>query len=150
MPTEETSPPGFLDLIPDPAAQDRLLLGIRHFGEPFLLTVSLSQGLGSSDLWLDRGRVGKARLAEFRRVGDRVLFVVRNKHFLTLGDPATVRAGDESFRPVRSLERAGTAGGGRPGDRRRDRAGTGSIRRPACRSSPTAAPAPAQRGSRRC
>ncbi|MCX5337505.1 hypothetical protein [Streptomyces sp. NBC_00140] len=70
MPTEETSPPGFLDLIPDPAAQDRLLLGIRHFDEPFLLTVSLSQGLGSSDLWLDRGRAGKARLAEFRRVGD--------------------------------------------------------------------------------
>ncbi|MEV7889105.1 zinc-dependent metalloprotease [Streptomyces sp. NPDC002817] len=97
MPTEETSPPGFLDLIPDPAAEDRLLLGIRHFDEPFLLTVSLSQGLGSSDLWLDRGRAGKARLAEFRRVGDRVLFVVRNKHFLTLGDAAAVRAGDESF-----------------------------------------------------
>lgn len=98
MPTEETSPPGFLELIPDPSApQDRLLLGIRHFDEPFLLTVSLSQGLGSSDLWLDRGRAGKARLAEFRRVGDRVLFVVRNKHFLTLGDPAAVRAGEESF-----------------------------------------------------
>jgi hypothetical protein len=59
--------------------------------------VSLSQGLGSSDLWLDRGRAGKARLAEFRRVGDRVLLVVRNKHFLTLGDPAAVRAGEESF-----------------------------------------------------
>ena len=88
----------FIDLIPDPELRsDRLLLGIRHFDEPFLLTVSLSQGLGSSDLWLDRGRAGKARLAEFRRVGDRVLFAVRNKHFLTSGDAAAVRAVDESF-----------------------------------------------------
>ena len=88
----------FLDLLPDPELRsDRLLLGIRHFDEPFLLTVSLSQGLGSSDLWLDRGRAGKARLAEFRRVGDRVLFAVRNKHFLTSGDEAAVRAGEESF-----------------------------------------------------
>lgn len=88
----------FIDLIPDPELRsDRLLLGIRHFDEPFLLTVSLSQGLGSSDLWLDRGRAGKARLAEFRRVGDRVLFAVRNKHFRTSGDAAAVRAGDESF-----------------------------------------------------
>ena len=88
----------FIDLIPDPELRsDRLLLGIRHFDEPFLLTVSLSQGLGSSDLELDRGRAGKTWLAEFRRVGDRVLFAVRNKHFLTSGDAAAVRAGEESF-----------------------------------------------------
>ncbi|MER6205499.1 zinc-dependent metalloprotease [Streptomyces sp. NPDC001642] len=88
----------FIDLVPDPElGADRLLLGIRHFDEPFLLTVSLSQGLGSSDLWLDRGKAGRTSLAEFRRVGDRVLFAVRNKHFLTSGDPAAVRAGDESF-----------------------------------------------------
>ncbi|MFF6989208.1 zinc-dependent metalloprotease [Streptomyces sp. NPDC010273] len=88
----------FIDLVPDPELRsDRLLLGIRHFDEPFLLTVSLSQGLGSSDLWLDRGKAGKTSLARFRRVGDRVLFAVRNKHFLTSGDPAAVRAGDESF-----------------------------------------------------
>lgn len=88
----------FIDLVPDPELRsDRLLLGIRHFDEPFLLTVSLSQGLGSSDLWLDRGKAGRTSLAQFRRVGDRVLFAVRNKHFLTSGDPAAVRAGDESF-----------------------------------------------------
>ncbi|MFF3336628.1 zinc-dependent metalloprotease [Streptomyces sp. NPDC002888] len=88
----------FLDLVPDPEhRQDRLLLGIRRFDEPFLLTVSLSQGLGSSALQLDRGRAGKARSAQFRRVGDRILFAVRNKHFLTSGDAAAVRAGEESF-----------------------------------------------------
>ncbi|MFD4876197.1 zinc-dependent metalloprotease [Streptomyces sp. NPDC058420] len=88
----------FIDLVPDPELRsDRLLLGIRHFDEPFLITVSLSQGLGSSDLWLDRGKAGKTSLARFRRVGDRVLLAVRNKHFLTSGDPAAVRAGEESF-----------------------------------------------------
>jgi len=88
----------FIDLIPDPELRsDRLLLGIRHFDEPFLLSVSLSQGLGSSELWLDRGKAGRTWLAEFRRVGDRVLFAVRNKHFLTSGDAAAVRAGNESF-----------------------------------------------------
>ncbi|MET8978911.1 zinc-dependent metalloprotease [Streptomyces sp. NPDC004539] len=87
--------PGFLELVPDP--DGRPLLGVRRFDEPFLLTVSLSQGLGSSELWLDRGRAGKARLVEFRRVGQRVLFVVRNKHFLSTGDAASVRAGAESF-----------------------------------------------------
>ncbi|MGW3287433.1 zinc-dependent metalloprotease [Streptomyces sp. NPDC001002] len=91
-------PADFIDLVTDAELpDDRLLLGIRNFDEPFLLTVSLSQGLGSSELWLDRGRAGKARLAEFRRAGDRVLFVVRNKHFLTSGDEAAVRAGQESF-----------------------------------------------------
>jgi hypothetical protein len=98
LPERPHMPADFIDLVTDPdAPAGRLLLGIRHVDEPFLLTVSLSQGLGSSDLWLDRGRAGKARLAEFRRVGDRVLFVVRNKHFLTSGDAATVRAGEESF-----------------------------------------------------
>ncbi|MEW1642790.1 zinc-dependent metalloprotease [Streptomyces sp. NPDC091219] len=88
----------FIDLVPDPELRsDRLLLGIRHFDEPFLLAVSLSQGLGSSDLWLDRGKAGRTSLAQFRRVGDRVLLAVRNKHFLTSGDPAAVRAGEESF-----------------------------------------------------
>ncbi|MFJ6084873.1 zinc-dependent metalloprotease [Streptomyces sp. NPDC092369] len=91
-------PADFIDLVTDAVLpDDRVLLGIRHFDEPFLLTVSLSQGLGSSELWLDRGRAGKARLAVFRRTGDRVLFVVRNKHFLTSGDEAAVRAGQESF-----------------------------------------------------
>ncbi|MFI8240171.1 zinc-dependent metalloprotease [Streptomyces sp. NPDC085866] len=98
MTGDDTSAPDFLDLVPDhESGPERLLLGIRHFDEPFLLTVSLSQGVGSSELQLDRGRAGKARLAEFRRAGGRVLLLVRNKHFLTSGEPAAVRAGQESF-----------------------------------------------------
>ncbi|GHI01841.1 Matrixin [Streptomyces cellostaticus] len=98
MTGDDSSAPDFLDLVPDrEGGPERLLLGIRRFDEPFLLTVSLSQGVGSSELWLDRGRAGKARLAEFRRANRRVLLVVLNKHFLTSGDAAAVRAGQESF-----------------------------------------------------
>ncbi|MGW2705853.1 hypothetical protein [Streptomyces sp. NPDC001340] len=98
MTGDDTSAPDFLDLVPDlESGPERLLLGIRHVDEPFLLTVSLSQGVDSSELQLDRGRAGKALLAEFRRAGGRVLLLVRNKHFLTSGEPAAVRAGQESF-----------------------------------------------------
>ncbi|MFG2881974.1 zinc-dependent metalloprotease [Streptomyces sp. NPDC048297] len=98
MTGDDTTAPDFIALVPDPEpGADRLLLGIRHFGEPFLLTVSLSQGVGSSELRLDRGRGGKTRLAEFRRAGNRVLLVARDKRFLTGGDPAAVRAVEESF-----------------------------------------------------
>ncbi|MFJ1646889.1 zinc-dependent metalloprotease [Streptomyces sp. NPDC088258] len=90
------APPDFLDLCAGPG-DDRLLLGIRYFGEPFLLMAALSHGAGSSALGLDRGKAGKVKVAEFRRVGGRVLLVLRNKHHLATGDPAAVRAGEESF-----------------------------------------------------
>ncbi|MEW1721979.1 zinc-dependent metalloprotease [Streptomyces sp. NPDC093109] len=76
---------------------EQLLVGVRHFDRPFLFSVALEQGAGSSDLWLDRGRIGKVRVAEFRRLAGRVLLVLRNKHFLAGGDPAAARAGAESF-----------------------------------------------------
>ncbi|MBA2813101.1 zinc-dependent metalloprotease [Streptomyces sp. KM273126] len=97
----EDSPesPKFLELVTDGCEPGRVLIGVRDFDSAFLLMVSLAQGLGSSELRLDRGRAGKVRLAEFRRVGNRVLFLVRNKHVRTSGDPAAVRAGAESFAP---------------------------------------------------
>nr|WSZ94528.1 zinc-dependent metalloprotease [Streptomyces sp. NBC_00857] len=107
--------PDFLDLCTDTPGRDssrtgsdrpgtdtapaghRLLLGIRRFGEPFLLTAALSHGAGSSALGLDRGKAGKVKVAEFRRIAGRVLLVLRNKHHLATGDAAAVRAGVESF-----------------------------------------------------
>jgi hypothetical protein len=101
--TEPSAPatdPAAVVVMGDECHGGRVLLGIREFGVPLLLVVSHAQGLGSSEVGLDRGRLGKARAAEFRRVGDRVLFVVRNKHYRTTGDPAAVRAGEESFAPA--------------------------------------------------
>ncbi|WP_381790309.1 zinc-dependent metalloprotease [Streptomyces niveus] len=86
----------FLELCADSGGH-RLLLGVRRFGEPFLLTAALSHGAGSSALGLDRGKAGKVKVAEFRRIAGRVLLILRNKHHLATGDTAAVRAGEESF-----------------------------------------------------
>ncbi|MGW2262012.1 zinc-dependent metalloprotease [Streptomyces sp. NPDC001780] len=96
--TPGTTATGFLDLPGGPGADDGgLLLGVRRFGEPFLLMASLSHGAGSSTLGLDRGKAGKVKVAEFRRIAGRVVLVLRNKHHLASGGTAAVRAGEESF-----------------------------------------------------
>ncbi|WP_276319325.1 zinc-dependent metalloprotease [Streptomyces griseoviridis] len=88
------------DGVPDgggPGDTGRTLLRVRRFDTPFLLTASLSAGAGSSELTLDRGKSGKGRLAEFRRLSGRAVLVLRDKHHLATGDPAAVRAGADSF-----------------------------------------------------
>ncbi|MFE4058082.1 zinc-dependent metalloprotease [Streptomyces sp. NPDC059096] len=85
-----------LELCPDTEGH-RPLLAVRRFDTPFLLMASLSHGVGSSRLALDRGRAGKVRVAAFRRIAGRVVLVQRNKHHLATGDAAAVRAGEESF-----------------------------------------------------
>lgn len=74
-----------------------ILLAVAEFDTPFLLTASLSQGLGSSALTLDRGTAGPDRLAVFHRVAGRVLLLVRNKHHRAGGDADAARAGEENF-----------------------------------------------------
>ncbi|NJQ04320.1 Matrixin [Streptomyces lonarensis] len=70
---------------------------IRRTDVPFLLTAALAEGVGSSELGLDRGRLGKGRLAEFRRAGDRVVLVLTPKHHRVAGAVAAATAGAESF-----------------------------------------------------
>ncbi|MFX4292254.1 zinc-dependent metalloprotease [Streptomyces bohaiensis] len=84
-------------LRPDAHRPGRLLMQIRRTGVPLLVTAALGEGVGSSELGLDRGRLGKGRLAEFRRAGDRVVLVLTPKHHRATGEPAAVAAGAESF-----------------------------------------------------
>ena len=44
-------------------------------GAAFIYYPSLSQGVGSNDLGLDRGRLGQTQLVQFERVGPRLLLV---------------------------------------------------------------------------
>ncbi len=71
---------GFLDLWRD-ETKARVLLGVRAFDTPFLMTSSLPWGLGSNDVGLDRGQSSESHLVEFRRVGTRVLLVEDNTKF---------------------------------------------------------------------
>ncbi|MEQ9464927.1 MAG: peptidase, partial [Haliea sp.] len=72
--------PGFHNLYWDDQ-RGRLYLEIAQPDQPFIYVSSLSRGVGSNDLGLDRGQLGATHLARFTRVGDRVLLLADNPAF---------------------------------------------------------------------
>ena len=76
----------------------RLYAKVSTFNEPFIYYPSLSQGVGSNDLGLDRGRLGKTQLVQFERVGPRVLLVALNTRYrATTDNSVEKRAVNEAF-----------------------------------------------------
>jgi hypothetical protein len=76
----------------------RMLLEVSRFGEEILYQVSLTTGLGSNPVGLDRGQLGETRVVRFERVGPKVLMVQPNYRFRALSDdPEERRAVEESF-----------------------------------------------------
>ncbi len=64
----------------------------------FLLVVSLSSGMGSNPVGLDRGTLGAARLVHFRRVGNKVFLIQKNLRYRADADEEDGRiAVDASF-----------------------------------------------------
>jgi hypothetical protein len=55
-----------------------VLLEIDRFGEDLLYMESLASGLGSNDIGLDRGQLGRRIIVRFERIGPRVFLVVPN------------------------------------------------------------------------
>src|ERR1700744_785236 len=60
------------------AKAGKLYLEIHTFGKDFLFLDSLPYGVGSNDLGLDRGQLGKGRVVRFYRSGPKVLLIERN------------------------------------------------------------------------
>jgi Met-zincin/Domain of unknown function (DUF5117) len=60
------------------AKAGKLYLEIDTFGKDFLFLDSLPYGVGSNDLGLDRGQLGKGRVVRFYRSGPKVLLIERN------------------------------------------------------------------------
>ena len=76
----------------------RLYLEISKFDQDFLLISSLSYGLGSNDVGLDRGKLNRSSLVRFRRVGPKVLLVQPNLEFRSSSqNPAERLAVTQSF-----------------------------------------------------
>ncbi|HSF78390.1 MAG TPA: zinc-dependent metalloprotease [Steroidobacteraceae bacterium] len=104
---------GFIDMYWDDST-GRLLLAIEDFNKPFLYQSSLARGVGSNDLFLDRGQLGATRLVEFDRSGPKVLLVEQNLGFRAdSSDAAERRAVEESFArsTIWGFESMGNAGG---------------------------------------
>lgn len=76
----------------------KIWLQIDKLNEEILYQTSLSAGLGSNDVSLDRGIMGTTYIVKFNRVGNKVLMIEPNYSFRAVaGDAAEKRAVEQSF-----------------------------------------------------
>ncbi|MDQ3068296.1 MAG: zinc-dependent metalloprotease [Acidobacteriota bacterium] len=75
-----------------------LWMEIPSFGTEVLYVTSLSAGLGSNDIGLDRGQLGGTSIVRFERVGPKILMVQPNYDYrVTTDNPYERRAMEEAF-----------------------------------------------------
>lgn len=72
--------PGFYSFYVDPQTAN-VYLDIDKLDKPFLLQHSLPYGVGSNDIGLDRGQLGGTYVAQFERIGDKVLLKALNTYY---------------------------------------------------------------------
>jgi hypothetical protein len=88
---------GFLPLHWD-ENDGKILLEIPRTGEEMIYQVSLTAGVGSNPIGLDRNQLGDTRLVRFDRVGPKVLLVQANTRFRAIdGTAAERKAVADSF-----------------------------------------------------
>jgi len=78
--------------------QDKLYLAIDKFNVEFLYINSLTAGVGSNDIGLDRGQLGDERIVKFDRRGPKILMVQPNYDYRAVTDNTEEkRAVEEAF-----------------------------------------------------
>jgi hypothetical protein len=88
---------GYVPLYWD-AATGKMLMEVSRFNKEFLYQISLSTGVGSNPLGLDRGQLGRSHVVSFQRIGPKVLMVESNYSYRAIStDRAERRAVEESF-----------------------------------------------------
>jgi hypothetical protein len=88
---------GFFPLYWD-SQHGKLLLEIPTFDKDFLYLDQLPYGIGSNDLFLDRGQLGGSHVVHFMRSGNKVLLVEPNMAFRSSSaDPAEQATVKQSF-----------------------------------------------------
>jgi predicted Zn-dependent protease len=76
----------------------KVWLQIDEFDKEFLYQTSLSAGLGSNDIGLDRGKIGSTSIVKFNRVGNKILMIQPNYSYRAItNDIAEKRAVEQSF-----------------------------------------------------
>jgi len=61
--------------------QDRIFLEVENLEEEFLYVYSLSSGIGSNDIGLDRGQLGNEQVVYFEKTGNKLLLMQPNLRF---------------------------------------------------------------------
>ena len=77
--------------------KDAIYLEVKNLKNEFLLVSSLSQGIGSNDIGLDRGQLGANRVVYFKKAGNKLLLVQPNLKY---------RANTENILEKQSVEEA--------------------------------------------
>lgn len=76
----------------------KVWLEIDKLDQEFLYVNSLTAGIGSNDIGLDRGQLGGTQIVEFRRVGKKVLMVQPNYDYRAVSDnPNEVESVKQAF-----------------------------------------------------
>ena len=89
--------PGYFNLYWD-AKQGKLWLEIDKWSTEFLYQTGLPAGIGSNDIGLDRGQLGKTAIVRFERSGPKVLLIEENLEFRAVtGDADERRSVHDSF-----------------------------------------------------
>lgn len=89
--------PGFVSFYFD-EKKGKVYLTIEKFNEEFLYIRSLTAGVGSNDLGLDRGQIGGVHVVKFDRRGSKVLLVEPNYMYRAISnDKDERRAVEEAF-----------------------------------------------------
>ncbi len=92
-----TKYPGFIEFYYD-EKQDKILLLIDKLNTDFLYVESLTAGVGSNDIGLDRNQLGRERVVHFERRGAKVLLIQPNAFYRAISNNEAERnAVKESF-----------------------------------------------------
>src|SRR5712671_300245 len=82
--------PGYFNLYWD-AKPGKLWLEIDRWSSEFLYQTSLTAGIGSNDIGLDRGQLGGTRVVRFERSGPKILLVQSNLDYRATSEDADER-----------------------------------------------------------
>ena len=89
---------GFFDFIYDKEGSIILSIPDNKIEQEFLYINSLSAGIGSNDIGLDRGQLGKSRIVKFIKAGNKILLVEPNYKYRAISDnPMERKAIEEAF-----------------------------------------------------
>ena len=67
-------------------SDDKITLEVKNLDEEFLYVSSLSNGIGSNDIGLDRGQLGGEHVVKFVKAGNKLLLIEPNQDYRALTD----------------------------------------------------------------
>ena len=68
------------------SGKDKVYLEIKNLESEFLYVNALSEGIGSNDIGLDRGKLGVGAVVFFRKAGNKILLIQPNQDYRALTD----------------------------------------------------------------